>query len=72
MKSILGIDIAKKTFDATLIKPSDEHRHRHFENNQPGYEQLQQWLVKQGVQELHACMEATNIYWEELAQYLVG
>ena len=30
MQSILGIDIAKKSFDATLIKPPGEH------SRQPG------------------------------------
>ena len=71
MESILGIDIAKKSFDATLIKASGEHQHRQYENNPLGYERLQQWLVKQGVQQMHACMEATNIYWEGVAEYLV-
>lgn len=71
MKSILGLDIAKKSFDATLLKPSGETDHRQFANSPTGYEQLQQWLVEQGVEQVHACMEATNIYWEGLAEFLV-
>jgi transposase len=32
---------------------------------------LSGWLLKQGVTELHACMEATGTYWEAVAEYLV-
>lgn len=71
MKSILGIDLAKKSFDATLLKPNGDSYHQQFANNPSGYEQLQQWLVKHGVEQLHACMEATNIYWEGVAEFLV-
>ena len=71
MDGILGIDIAKKSFDATLLKADGQQRHHQFENNDAGYEQLQQWLVKQGIEQVHACLEATNIYWEGVADYLV-
>lgn len=71
MKSSLGIDIAKKSFDVTLLKASGKQKHRQFGNDVAGYEQLQGWLVKQEVEQVHACMEATNIYWEGLAEYLV-
>lgn len=66
----LGIDISKKTFDATVRKASGDAYHRQFDNHAQGFADLEQWLSGHGVLELHACMEATNIYWEELADYL--
>jgi transposase len=71
MNGILGIDLAKQSFESQVIKANGQRSQGHFENNLSGYEQLQQWLVKEEVTEVHACMEATNIYWEALAEYLV-
>lgn len=68
----LGIDISKKTFDATLRQETGNEMHAQFENSPKGFDELKQWLSRQSVDELHACMEATNIYWEELADYLTG
>ena len=67
---ILGIDLAKLTFDLTLLTSADLSQHHQFPNTQTGFKQLQQWLANQGVRQLHACMEATNVYWEALAQFL--
>ena len=44
MTAILGIDIAKQTFDATLLDGPDEKRRRHFDNTARGHEQLHQWV----------------------------
>lgn len=66
----LGIDVSKKYFDVTLLKPSGEKIHAQFENGSEGFAKLLSWLKKQGVSEMHACMEATNIYWEKLAEFL--
>ena len=71
MNGILGIDLAKASFESQVITTDGQRKEAHFENNRQGHEQLQGWLVKQGISQVHACMEATNIYWEELAQYLV-
>ncbi len=69
----LGIDISKRYFDATLRMPDEEKHHRQFENNLKGIQTLREWLQRQGVEErLHVCMEATNNYWEELAEVLYG
>ncbi|MEY3866888.1 MAG: hypothetical protein RLZZ338_779, partial [Cyanobacteriota bacterium] len=35
-----------------------------------GFESLHHWLVQQNVVQLHACMEATSIYGEALAEFL--
>src|SRR5215216_3311933 len=66
----LGIDIAKLKFNACLIQPSGKLRHKVFPNNPPGFEQLKGWLSKQGVESVHACLEATGTYGEALALFL--
>lgn len=66
----LGIDLAKLTFDATLLIGSGEQHYHSFPNTPEGFTQLQAWLAQHDVKELHACMEATNIYWEALATWL--
>ncbi len=66
----LGIDLAKLTFDATLLTASAAQHYQSFPNTTDGFTQLQVWLSQHGVTQLHACMEATNIYWEALATWL--
>lgn len=67
---ILGIDIAKATFDVCLLGGAQVQRHQ-FANTPAGFKQLATWLKEQGVEQVHACMEATNIYYEGLAYALV-
>jgi transposase len=67
---VLGIDIAKASFDATLLAPNGEQHHRVFANTPEGFSQLAGWLEQHQVVQLHACMEATNVYWEALASLL--
>jgi transposase len=66
---ILGIDIAKATFSVTLLAGQQE-QHGQFENNGAGFARLQRWLQKRKAEPVHACMEATSAYWEELALFL--
>ena len=66
---VLGIDLAKLSFDATLLQTGSS-QYASFPNTPEGFTQLQAWLAQHGVKELHACMEATNIYWEALAAWL--
>ncbi len=40
----LGIDIAKLKFDVCLIKESGRAKHKVFQNNRHGFEQLVAWL----------------------------
>src|SRR5919202_74850 len=67
---VLGIDLAKLTFDATLLTTSGTQHDASFPNTVAGFTQLQAWLLQHDVTALHACMEATNIYWEALATWL--
>ncbi len=64
---VLGIDLAKLTFDATLLTTAGTQHYASFPNTVEGFTQLQAWLLQHNVTALHACMEATNIYWEALA-----
>lgn len=66
----LGNDIAKASFDATLLAPSGEQWHHVFANTPAGFTELAAWLEQHQVTALHACMEATNVYWEALAAFL--
>lgn len=68
----LGIDISKKTFDVTIIKEDGSKEHKQFDNTAKGHEKLEKWLKRKvgDIKKVHAVMEATNIYWEEVAEYL--
>jgi transposase len=68
---ILGIDLAKKTFDVTLLTPAGARHHHTFSNTPTGFRELWRWARAHGAGSVRACMEATNVYWEALAQYLV-
>ncbi len=71
-KIILGIDISKAKFDVALLL-EDKCKNKKFDNNISGFIELIEWLnMKEAtVKNLHVCMEATGIYHEELATYLV-
>ena len=67
--TILGIDIAKQKFDVALLTDG-KTKHKTCKNSTEGFDTLMIWLEKQGVQKVHACMEATGNYGEDLAIYL--
>jgi transposase len=67
--AILGIDISKKNFHATLLQ-GDAQRGKAFPNNAKGFEQLFAWLRNRQVHCVHACLEATGSYGDALATAL--
>ena len=67
--AVLGIDIAKQKFDVALLVDG-KTRPKACRNSAEGFETLRLWLVKQGAQVVHACMEATGNYGEDLAIFL--
>lgn len=67
---VLGVDIAKLKFNACLIREDGRLRHRIFANTLAGFAQLTEWLTKNKVSRVHACLEATGSYSEALATYL--
>lgn len=70
MTTILGIDIAKQTFDATLWDEQGQKKRREFKNTASGHKQLCKWVARYSGSQVHACMESTSVYWEALADYL--
>ena len=66
----LGIDIAKVKFNACLLQPSGKLKHKVFANSAGGFAELYEWLAKQQVQLVHACLEATGTYGEALSHFL--
>ena len=66
---ILGIDISKNKFDVALLI-EDEYRLATFDNDLVGFVALRKWLKKRRVDDLHACLEATGRYRDELALFL--
>ena len=70
MTTFLGIDIAKDKFDVCLLRQGQQPEPASFENNKKGFQQLLRFLKKRQAQQSHACMEATGVYYEELAHFL--
>ena len=68
----LGIDVAKAKLDCALRLPSGKYKNKIVENNLKGFKMLIEWLEKHGVTMPHACMEATGVYWEAVAEYLAA
>ena len=66
----LGIDVAKAKLDCALRLPDGKHRNKVVNNNAGGFKTLLEWLQKHGGSTAHVCMEATGVYWEEVATYL--
>jgi transposase len=67
---VLGIDVSKLKFNVCLIRQDGRLRHRVFTNNEAGFTQLSEWLRKNQVTQVHACLEATGTYSEALATNL--
>jgi transposase len=71
LHSIVGIDVAKATFDVAvpLGKPGQFRTRAKLVNQPKGFAELKLWL-SQHAPEAGVCMEATSIYHEALATYL--
>ncbi|MDX2137603.1 MAG: IS110 family transposase [Chloroflexota bacterium] len=70
MTHIVGIDIAKDTFDVCLVSGANQPEVASFANGKTGMKQLQQWLKKRAVKTAHVCLEATGVYGDLLAETL--
>ena len=67
---ILGIDIAKASFDTGLTEDNHSYEQESFSNNNKGFKRLAKWLAAHQVKELHVCLEATGRYGNALAHFL--
>ena len=78
IKYSLGIDFSMKFFHVCLSVIDLEQRikvkgSRKFGNNQQGFEELYDWLIKHYKDQsvpLHIIMEATGVYYEQCAMFL--
>lgn len=68
-EAYLGIDISKSTFDAALLV-KDKFKTRKFDNNKQSFNKLMSWLNQKEVTLSKACMEATGVYSQPLAEFL--
>ncbi len=65
----LGIDVGKADFHCALLSDG-RSKPNSFPNSQKGFERLRSWLRNRGVDRVHACLEATGGWSEELALFL--
>lgn len=73
--SVLGIDVSKAFFDVALYRvcarrSAEEPQVHQFENTPEGFQALARWLKDCRVKHVHACLEATGRYGDELAVWL--
>jgi len=69
MLATLGIDISKADFHVEL-SVNEKLRHRRFVNGKEGFRELCVWLARHKAEPVHACLEATGRYGDELALHL--
>jgi len=66
---VLGIDVSKDTLDLALLREG-QYLHHKVANAPCGYQSLSAWLKRLGVEQVHACLEATGQYGEGVASFL--
>ena len=67
----IGIDIAKQTFEACLLREQGKPMHKQFANTEPGFAKLLRWVESLAPQSVgHYCLEATGAYSQALALFL--
>lgn len=70
MAVVVGIDIAKRTFDLAMLQPNGKYRTKgKLANDKAGFTVLADWLQRHAEPEAWIVMEATGIYHEALAEY---
>jgi len=70
MTTMVGIAIAKAKFDVALLGQDGHIEYGQFDNNSQGFKQFNTWLGKRRTETVHACMEATGLYSNDLALFL--
>jgi len=66
---VLGIDVSKAQLTMVLLQGESLTR-KTVNNSSSGFRQLAAWLKNRKVRELHACLEATGVYGEAVAECL--
>jgi transposase len=70
MTTAIGIDIAKDKFDVAVQVDNAQPQMAAFENNPKGFKACHVFLKRANAYPGHVCMEATGVYYEELAHFL--
>jgi len=68
-RAFLGVDVSKDSLDLCLLQ-GQRKRYHQVANCREGFLQLERWLHKCGVRKVRACLEATGLYGEALAEFL--
>lgn len=68
--AVLGIDVGLEFHCALSVK--DRVHMNHFPHSAAGFEKLHRWLSNRHISRVHACMESTGSWSEELATDLHG
>jgi len=73
MPSVIGIDIAKHTFDLATRQPNGNYRTKaNLPNKKADFTVLRDWLNEHSEPGAWVVMEATGTYHEALAEWLLG
>jgi len=67
--SVLGIDVSKHKLDVALLM-NGRCFYATFDNLRTGFRKLVQWLNQHKAGQVHACLEATGMYGEAVAEFL--
>lgn len=70
VEAVLGIDVGKHKLHVALLLPEKKPKPKVIANTPEGHQALLQWLQQQGVNQVHACLEATSTYGEAVAAAL--
>jgi transposase len=70
MPSVLGIDVSKATLEVVLLRPGLAAQAASYAHTQAGFKKLDHWLRKRHAGRVHACLEATGLYGDEVALFL--
>lgn len=64
----LGVDVSKKTLERMLLNTStSKSKSKSIPNTNAGFQQLLEWLSKQGAPDAHVVLEPTGVYHEPAA-----
>lgn len=73
MSRIVGIDVAKRSFDLAMPLPNGKYRTKaRLGNDAAGLAQLRQWLSVHATPDSWVVMEATGVYHESVAGFVHG
>ena len=67
---LFGRDVSKKKFPVVVVGTAGRTLQHEFSNRACGFAQLAAWLRRQDAACVHACLETTGVYGDQLAHFL--